>query len=151
MSLDADVANLARIPIFAALEPEARRLLVFSAETRILRGGDFLFRAGDRSDGGYVVLSGSIELTGERSGPATAGPFSLIGETALILDAPQGANARARMASTVIKIPSVVFRRVLAEYPASAARLRTDMAARLDAFVKALDDLRRRSFEPPKG
>ena len=150
MSLDDDVANLARIPLFAALEPEARRLLVFSAETRILRGGDMLFRAGDRSDGGYVVLSGSIELTGERSGPAIAGPLTLIGETALILDAPQSASARARVASTVIKIPSALFRRVLAEYPASATRLRAELAARLATFVEALDDLRRRSFDAPQ-
>lgn len=62
MGLEDDVGKLARTATFAALEPDALRLVAFSAETRILRAGDILFRRGEPSNGGFVVLSGSIAL-----------------------------------------------------------------------------------------
>ena len=62
MALQDDVRTLASNPTLRDLEPDALRLIAFSAETRILRAGDVLFRVGDLSDGGYVVLSGGIAL-----------------------------------------------------------------------------------------
>ena len=58
MALDDDVRDLARLPLFQEIEPEALRLLAFSAETKILRLGDVLFRKGEPSDSGYFILSG---------------------------------------------------------------------------------------------
>ncbi len=62
MALDDDIANLRRIPLFEDFEVEALRLLTFSAETKLLRAGDALFRRGEASDGGYILTNGSIAL-----------------------------------------------------------------------------------------
>jgi inner membrane protein len=60
MGLEDDIGKLARIPAFAVIEPEALRLIAFSAESRILRAGDVLFRRDEISNDGFVVLAGSI-------------------------------------------------------------------------------------------
>ncbi len=87
MALEDDVATLARNAIFAALAPDALRLLAFSAETRVLRAGDILFRRDEPSNGGFVVLSGSIALDASDHGASAtriARPPTLIGEIALL-------------------------------------------------------------------
>jgi CRP-like cAMP-binding protein len=146
MALVDDVRDLARNPTLRDLEPEALRLIAFSAETRILRAGDILFRRGDVSDGGYVVLSGSIAL--ETGGPATIvrAPM-LLGDAALITETSRPATALAREPSSVLKISRTLFHRVLTEYPDSAVRLRRTLANRLDALSQDLDMLRIDAFE----
>ena len=55
MALEDDVRDMARLPLFQDIEPDALRLLAFSAETRILRMGDVLFRKGEPSQDGFFV------------------------------------------------------------------------------------------------
>jgi len=141
MALDDDVKNLARNATFAELEPEALRFLAFSAETRILRAGDVLFRRGDNADGGYIVLTGSIALVLEDDGSAAEKiitPQNLIGDLALITETQRPATAIAREPSSVLKISRTLFHRILAEFPASAARLHAHIAKKLTGFVDEL-------------
>ncbi len=142
MALEDDVAALLRNAIFAALTPEALRLLAFSAETRVLRAGDVLFRRDEPSSGGFVVLSGSIALdASDRGASATriARPPTLIGEIALLTRTNRPATAIAREPSSVLRISQQLFRRVLSEDPAGAERLRRSLAARLGAFTAELE------------
>jgi CRP-like cAMP-binding protein len=151
MSLDDDVRNLALIPIFADLEPEALRLIAFSGEMRILRAGDVLFRRGEASDGGYVILTGSIALDRyDDGGPAAqiVGQHALVGEIALISQTERPATAIARETSTVLKVPRTLFHRVLKEFPRSAAGLRSKISARLIHFTADLEEARKRTFDP---
>jgi CRP-like cAMP-binding protein len=141
MALEDDVAKLARHAIFAALEQDALRLLAFSAETRILRAGDVLFRRDEASNGGFVVLSGSIALDASDVGGSAARivrPPALIGEIALLTRTTRPATAIAREPSTVLRISQQLFRRVLSEDPAGAERLRLVLAARLGEFTADL-------------
>ena len=62
MALAQDIALLRQVPLFARLEPEALRLIAFSAEARVYRAGDVVFRKGDRSDGAYLVTGGAVAL-----------------------------------------------------------------------------------------
>jgi CRP-like cAMP-binding protein len=143
VALDDDIRKLARISLFRALETDALRLIAFGAETRILRAGDILFRKGDRSDAGYIVLSGSVALDGKSDGsPPTQilRPDSLMGEIALLIDTERLATAMAREPSTVLKISRELFHRVLREYPESAKRLRAAMANELRSFVHELEE-----------
>src|SRR5580700_10382931 len=87
MGLEDDIRKLARIPAFAGIETEALRLIAFSAETRILRAGDVLFRRDEASNDGFVVLAGSIAMDASGDGAATARiirPPALIGDLALL-------------------------------------------------------------------
>ena len=54
MALDDDIRLFEQVPIFRLLEPDALRLLAFSAETKLLRAGDVLFAAPARLEGGYL-------------------------------------------------------------------------------------------------
>jgi CRP-like cAMP-binding protein len=148
MALDDDIRRLSLVPLFAELDQDALRLIAFSAEARILRAGDVVFRCGDVSDAGYFVMSGSVALDADAAerGKRTVGRDTLIGEMALIVESTRSVTATAREATTVLKISRQLFHRVLQESPASAARLRNMIAARLVAFAHELDSAR--GFKP---
>lgn len=139
MALDDDIALMARVPLFATLGDEPIRLLAFSAETRFLRAGDVLFKEGQSADSGYVVAAGRMTLTSEGDiGEFIAGPGSLIGEIALIIETPRPATATARDPVTVLRIPRALFRRVLAEFPDAAHRIHEDFRAKMRATTAEL-------------
>ena len=146
MALHDDVRKLASNPTLRDIDPEGLRLIAFSAETRILRAGDTLFRTGDTSDGGYVVLSGTISLRMGDAAPVIVGPPALIGDSALITETVRHATASAVEPSSVLKISRTLFRRVLSEYPDSAERLRATLAARLSGLGEDLAHIRSESF-----
>ena len=151
MGLEDDIGKLARIPAFAVIEPEALRLIAFSAETRILRAGDVLFRHDEISNDGYVVLAGSIAMDASGDGAVTARivrPPGLIGDLALLTQTRRPATAIAREPSTVLRISRLLFRRVLDEFPDSAERLRQSQGARLLQFTGELGAVRRRRLTP---
>jgi len=141
MTLDDNIDNLTRIPLFAIFEPAALRMLAFSAETRLLRPGDVLFRRGDASDGGYILTMGAIGLdpAGDNSrAPATQiGPWTLIGEVALITTTVRPATATAIEPSTVLKIGRQLFHQILEQHPATAAQTREFIRKRLMEFTKS--------------
>ena len=144
MSLQDDIRNLSRLPPFRDLEPDALRLVALSAESRILRAGDMLFRQGEPSDGGYIVLSGKIALTSGKDPAVIVGPPILLGAAALLTETERPATAQARQPSSVVKVPRDLYRRVLAEYPDSAVRVRRDIATRLLALQDDYERLRLR-------
>jgi CRP-like cAMP-binding protein len=141
MALEDDIRDMARLPIFQEMEPDALRLLAFSAETKILRKGDILFRRSEVSDSGFLVLSGSFQIDAPSHRDSTAlviTPYSLIGEMALLTATERPATVTAREPSTVLKIPRTVFHRVLKEHPKSAIRVRASLEARLSRFTGGL-------------
>ena len=131
MALHDTVRTLANVPTFRDLDPDALRLIAFSAEMRIMRAGDVLFREGEPSDCGYVLLSGTIALAFGRKVIVAKAPL-LIGDAALIAETMRPATATAREPSRVLKIARAMFRRVIAEYPDSAVRLHRTLADRLE-------------------
>lgn len=127
MALDDDITLLEHVPLFATLGKDPLRLLAFSAETRMLRGGDVLFREGQAADSGYVVVEGGFILsTNGGLADRQVGPGALLGEIALIVDTARPATATAREPSTVMRIPRMLFRRVLDEFPDAARRIHAE-------------------------
>jgi len=144
MALDDDIALMARVPLFASLGDEPVRLLAFSAETRFLRAGDVLFKEGQAADSGYVVAAGRVTLESEGEiGEFIAGPGSLIGEIALIIETLRPATATARDPATVLRIPRSLFRRVLTEFPDAAQRIHQDFRDKMRATTADLLRVRR--------
>jgi CRP-like cAMP-binding protein len=147
MALEDDIATLSRAPLFGLMERDALRLLAFAAEHKTLRAGSILFRKGDRSDGGYVVSRGSFALNaGEATGPAlsTAGPGSLIGQTALFVRIERPATAVAREPSVVMRVSPTLMKRVLGEFPAAAAALHQALTVDLSMLSGGLERVRER-------
>ena len=145
MGLDDNIGRLASNPAFAMIEPEALRLLAFSGDTLILRAGDVLFRRDEISNGGFVVLTGSVALDTSGHGASTARivrPPGLIGEYALLTETRRPATAIAREPSTVLRISRPLFLRILQEFPESAERLRQSLSERLGQFIGDLGSVR---------
>ena len=130
MSLDDQIKHLRRVATLNLFSTEALRLLCFSAETHIARNGEVLFREGDASSGGYILLEGEIALESMGRAPTLVGPDTLIGETALITQTQHPSSATARGNCTILKVPRTLFHRVLREFPDDARKLRKEFAAR---------------------
>ena len=146
MSLEDDIASLSKVAMLAGMERDALRLLAFAAETRRLRAGDTLFRRGDASDGGYVVVEGAIALIEDdtKTADAIIGPGGLIGEVALITETRRPATAIAREPTTVLRLTRAMFRRTMEEYPQLAQRLAADLRHRVMAMSADLSRVKKR-------
>lgn len=151
MALEQDIRRLSRIPLFGALDADALRLIAFSGEKQMLAAEEILFRKGDAADGAFFVLTGALALDVEEDRPSSrviAGPDTLIGETAMLVETERPSTARALERSVVLKIPRRLIHRVLSEFPEDAIRLRGTLARELANFAQGLDRLRAGSLEP---
>jgi CBS domain-containing protein len=152
VTLDDDVAQLGRTRPFDLLPREAVQLIAFSCEKRRLRTGEALFFLGETADSGYFVHSGAITLLEGRpepKGERRVGAGALIGESALYTPTARGVSARAAEDAVVMRIPRDTFRRVLAEFPAGAEKIRAALAARNRLLADGLEAARIRSFDTP--
>ncbi len=147
MGLDDDIAFFEQVPIFAALDRQALRILAIGAETKQLQHGSVLFYAGELADGGYLVQQGSLLLepgTLSEGGEIVAGPGTLIGELALLTDMVCPATATALEPAIVIRITRSLFRKMLEGYPAAAVALRDIMARRMEGWTHELGSVRKK-------
>ena len=150
MTLDSDVARLARTHPFSLLPREAVQLVAFSCEKRRLRAGDALFSPGETGETGYFVLSGAIVLTPDGAHPGAARRVragALIGETALYAPVARRAEARAAEDALVMQVRRETFSRVLAEFPEAALKIRAALEKRTLKLVDGLDAVRVKSLD----
>src|SRR5207245_11579231 len=98
----------------AMLEPLGTR--------RLLRGGELLFKAGQRDLGLTVVLRGELEIFESRDGQeqilATPGPRDFVGDVAMLMGTAALASARGKAdESDILEVPAVRLRQALVELP----------------------------------
>jgi CRP-like cAMP-binding protein len=137
---------MARTHPFDLLPHEALQLLAFSCAKKVLKAGETLFLESEPADAAYFVLSGAINLMShDAQRRVEAG--ALIGETALLTDLLRRSTARAVEDSVALRIPGDVFRRVLSEFPQSAAKIHAAASARARDFLERLEDIRARGFD----
>ena len=145
MALDDDIRLFSQIPLFRLLEPEALRLLAFSAETKLLRAGDVLVRLPQGFEGGHLLVKGSLAIfdNPDQIGAAKqiARAPALVGELSLIAATDFVGSIVAREPSTILRISRGVFHRVLQEYPGSAAAIRDALLDRLKSISGELAPL----------
>jgi len=133
MSIEDDVKLLATVPTLKLLGIEALRVLAIGSETRRIRREETLFHAGDAADSGFVVQSGAIRVSSQDEGgyrDVVAGPGTLIGQLALLVEMQRPSTAVAVVDSLVLRISRSMFQRVLEGHPDAARRLRDDLAGR---------------------
>jgi CRP-like cAMP-binding protein len=147
MALADDIAVLSNAALFNLMEHDALRLIAFAGEGVALAPGDILFRRGERSDGGYVVMRGALALDARDDGSPgalVAGPGWLLGRSALFTRGARPATAVAREASALLRISPALMRRVLEEFPAAARALHREVSSDLTALSQGLETVRRR-------
>ncbi len=70
--LSEEMQLLEAIPVFELFEREALQIIAFSSDVRAMRAGDVLFRRGEISDCGYLILSGSVAFEADAARGAAA-------------------------------------------------------------------------------
>lgn len=105
-----------------------------------LAPGETLFKKGDRSEGGYLVVSGVVELlgAGETDTRLFVYPGSLIGELSLIADIDRSVDAVACERVEVRKILRAQVSRILQKDPLSATRIRAFLEAKSGELARSL-------------
>jgi CRP-like cAMP-binding protein len=138
MSIEDDIALLARVPALNLLGMSALQVLAIGAEQRDYGYGDVLFHQNDIADAGYVIRRGSFRVAAEDGPEMVVGVGELIGELALIVDMRRPATATALEHSTVVRVSRTLYQRVLESHPEAARRIRDDLAARTNAAATAI-------------
>jgi signal-transduction protein with cAMP-binding, CBS, and nucleotidyltransferase domain len=89
--MDAVVTTLRTVSLFANLPREVLARLVSEFDELELPAGQTVFSQGDPGDALYVVVSGAVEVRGDRGGQRVAvlGPGDCVGEMALVFLLPQ--------------------------------------------------------------
>jgi CRP-like cAMP-binding protein len=144
VGIEDDIGYIERVPTLRMLGRTALRILAIGAESRYVHQGEVLFKAGDATDCGYVIVDGSFILQGKPrvAGEIVAGPGTLLGELALIAETKRPATATAREPSTVIRISRSLFLKMLEGYPEAAQVLRGQIAARAQQSLQEMRDVR---------
>ena len=148
MGLEQDIDLLEGVPTLQLLGREALRILAISAQAQQVKGGDILYREGERADGAFVIVDGSMALQRERGADGRETVIvrrgALLGETALLVDTVWSGTATAIENTQLLRIPRSVFLRMLEGEEEAAQSLRRHLAERLDQTIDEIDSLRPR-------
>jgi CRP-like cAMP-binding protein len=105
-------------------------------ESELLRveAGKIIFREGDPGDAVYVVLGGRVELRVNGQLVETVEPGGVLGEMALIEQAPRVATATAQTACDLQPISEARFMSMIRQTPHFALQIMKVIASRLRAM-----------------
>jgi CRP-like cAMP-binding protein len=146
MAISDDIALLSKVTLLQGFDTEQLRLLAFGAPKRDLAEGEELYQQGTITDGGFVVVSGQIDLTttiGEKEIIlGNYGPGSLIGEMALITKTTRITSAVAHTDAQLIRLSRTIFLRVLEEFPDLAVLLHDRISNSVNDIVEKMDRVR---------
>ena len=127
MLLQDEVHLLRGIPLFASIETMRLKLLAFACDRVTFAAGSVLFQQGDAADATYVILSGQADIL-QSAGKAeasigTAGPRSVVGESALVSDRPRTQTLRATTEVETLRISTDTFQKLLTCCPGSLEKV----------------------------
>ena len=141
--IDQEVRLLRTIPLFAGLDASVVKLLAFTSPRLTFKHGEVLVKQGDPGDAAYIVISGRGEIWLTTDEMQTVklrdvNPKEVIGEIALLVDAPRSATIRAVEDMTVLKLDKAEFLGLVRQDQAVAIQLIRVLADRLDQTTKQL-------------
>ncbi len=121
--------------MFAKLEPSKLKLLAFTSESFTFDDGEELFHVGDPADCAFVIMSGAVEIMTETEQGEVAsfvrGQNELIGEMAILTNAPRSASVRAKGEVVAMRINGDSFLRLLCENPEIALHVMRQLSIKL--------------------
>lgn len=126
---------------FPKLDDRQLALLEPLGKRRKVRGGEMIYRAGQRDVDLAVILSGELEAFEARDGHeqilATAGPRDFVGDVAMLNGTSVLASVRGKAPeSEILEVPAVELRRALSELPGVGEPI-------VNAFIMRRERLRR--------
>jgi signal transduction histidine kinase len=130
-----NLQDLRKSPLFEGLADEELQQLVDNAEHVTFRAGDILMQQGEPGDSAHVVLNGGFEIQ-KQSGQSVIKidvrePGEIIGEMALLSNAPRSATVVAVMESETLCISQEAFENLLLTSPSATMAVLHWVMARL--------------------
>ena len=101
----------ARLPLWSALPPPAFARLIRALTVRVCGPGEVLMREGDLGHGAFIIARGEVRVTRQHDGEqddvelAVLGAGAIVGEMALVTDAPRFATVTATRGALVLEAP----------------------------------------------
>jgi CPA2 family monovalent cation:H+ antiporter-2 len=119
-----------RFPVFAALSPEQREVVLLHMAPHSANPGDLVIRQGEAADAAYFISSGEVEVKlGKRRIRLGAGDF--VGEMALLSGQPRSADVVSLDYTKFLKLTRADFNEILRRYPDIRVQV-VDLAAQRD-------------------
>ena len=130
-----NLQDLRKSPLFEGLSDQELQHLVDNAKPISLRAGEILMKQGEPGDSAYVVIEGGFEIQ-KQSGPSVIKidirkPGEIIGEMALLSNAPRSATVVAVCDSDTLCISHETFENLLATSPSATMAVLHWVMARL--------------------
>ncbi|MEM6665121.1 MAG: cyclic nucleotide-binding domain-containing protein [Pseudomonadota bacterium] len=146
MSIDQEVAALARVPMLKGVEQGKLRLLAFTSERVVFRPDELLCKQGDMGDKAYIILSGEADIIVDTdAGPkvvANVGQNDIVGEIAIISNVPRTATVKATAEVQALTVSKDHFLKFMREFPEMAIEVMRVLAARLENTTRDLAEVR---------
>ncbi len=126
---------LRAIPLFSGLDDYAVERLLAMSEELTLKPGDYLMHEGEIGDSMYIVSEGKFQVR-KKTGDAEVvlaerGPSEVIGEMAVVDQAPRSASVMALTNARVMRIDQEMFMALLDWSPSSARAILKTFGQRL--------------------
>ena len=130
-----NLQDLRKSPLFEGLSDQELQQLVDNAESFTFRAGDILMQQGDPGNTAHIVLSGGFEIQ-KQSGQSVIRidvrkPGEVIGEMALLSNAPRSATVVATCDSETLCISQKAFENLLSTNPSATMAVLHWVMARL--------------------
>jgi CRP/FNR family cyclic AMP-dependent transcriptional regulator len=143
--MDKDQA-LAKVGLFAELNPKYIRGLAGIATERTFKSGEYLMRQGESGIGLFIILEGKVRVEKTDPGGRTVelaenGPGDILGEMAVFDGAPRSASVCATAPTTSLVLASWEFNAFLKAHPEAALELLPIVVARFRETNDALINL----------
>jgi len=143
MDVFQEAERLQQIPLFNKLDPARLKLLAFTSEAISWQDGDILCRIGEPSDTVFVILEGEVEILGKVDGEQvvlfTKGKDELVGEMAVLSNAPRSATLRARGDVKTLNISNDAFLRLITENSTVALSVMKQLSDKLALSTRELE------------
>jgi CRP-like cAMP-binding protein len=125
--------TLGQVPLFSSLTSDELALVAGWAETRTASPGDRLCGEGASGYSFFILCSGAADVTQDGKELRVLGPGDFFGELAILGDGRRSATVTAAEPSTLLVFFGTEFRRLEAELPEVAARIRQAVEQRVQA------------------
>ncbi len=128
--------------LFGALDEAARKRLVELSKKEQFTAGTVICQEGEAGSDFFVVVKGTVTVTGDDFGTskalATLGPGEFFGELAALAGQPRQATVTAEETVDVVRIPLAAVNEVFKASPAAYAVLQKAGLARVEDTLKKL-------------